>query len=353
MGSPDRMSVTPHSPRRVHSHGIRGAIHLRTDRWLHTFTSRKTRNEALWGVVLASPWIMGFFLFAAFPIGFSVVLSLSDWDPYEQLHTRTFVGLDNYVRAFTADPLMWKSLWNTFIYAAVVVPLGLTTSLILAMLLNQPVRGMRIFRALFYIPSVISGVATIILWFYIFDPVFGPLNSAIHVVNQGLAAIGTPESLLLPEPGWLSDPAWAKPALIIMALWSSGGAAMLIFLAGLQGVPRQLYEAAELDGAGRWRKFWNVTLPMLSPTIFFNLIMGSIGALQVFTQAYVIDGGLGGSDNSLMFYVLYLYKKAFEQLQFGYASALAWILFAIIFALTLLIIRSGTVWVYYEGEQRG
>jgi multiple sugar transport system permease protein len=326
---------------------------VRIERWQQTFRSRKARVEALWGVAFALPWLIGFFLFTAFPIAFSLVLSFCEWDPYERLHTRTFVGLDNYVEAFTSDPLMWKSLWNTCVYAVAVVPLGLALSLILALLLNQPMRGVRLFRALFYIPSVISGVATVFLWWYIFDPVFGPLNGAIRHINRALAGSGVLAFLQLPEPGWLVDPLWAKPALIIMALWASGGAAMLIFLAGLQGIPRQLYEAAELDGAGRWRRLWNVTLPMLSPSIFFNLIIAIIATLQVFMQSYVLDGGLGGTDNSLLFYVLHMYKKAFEQLRFGYASALAWILFTLIMALTLLIIRSSAVWVYYEGERRG
>jgi len=177
------------------------------------------------------------------------------------------------------------------------------------------------------------------------------VNSVLRRLNVWIDA--TPLAALnLPEPNWFNDPDWAIPSLIIMMLWATGGGAMIIFLAGLQGIPQHLYEAAELDGAGRWRQFLNVTLPMLTPTIFFNLIMGIIGALQVFMQAFVLVGQDGGFDNQLLFFVLYLYRKAFIDYEFGYAAALAWILFAIILAFTLLIIRSSALWVYYEGERQ-
>ena len=175
----------------------------------------------------------------------------------------------------------------------------------------------------------------------------------IGYVNQFLDWTRVLAFINLPQPGWLADPAWSKPALIIMALWGAGGAGMLIFLAGLQGVPTQLYEAADIDGAGRWRKFWNVTIPMLTPTIYFNFIMGLIGAFQVFMQAYVMTAGKGGENNSLLFFVLYLYQKAFVQYQMGYASALAWILFVLTLLMTLAVIKSSAFWVYYEGERKG
>lgn len=315
------------------------------------FTSQKRRREALWGILFASPWMCGFCLFLAFPIVFSMVLSFSQWDPYDPVAQRVFIGLDNYVRAFTQDPLVWVALSRTFTYAFVAVPVTLCCALGLAMLLNQGVRGIRVFRTIFYIPNVVGGVATAIMWLYIFNPVFGPLNGGLARLNRLLDM--TPLAFInLPEPQWLTDPNWAMPSLFIMMLWSTGGGAMIIFLAGLQGVPHHLYEAAELDGAGRWRKFWNVTLPMLSPTIFFNLIMGMIGALQVFMQAFVLLGREGGESNQLLFFVLYLYRKAFFDYEFGYAAALAWILFAIILTFTLLVIRSSALWVYYEGEQR-
>ncbi len=314
--------------------------------------SRKRRIEGLWGLLFASPWMLGFSLFLAFPIVFSLVLSFSAWDPYDPVTSRTFIGMDNYVRALTQDDLMWLSLKKTFLYALIAVPIQLCCSLGLAMLLNQKVRGIRLFRTLFYLPNVVGGVATALMWMYIFNPIYGPLNSVLRMFNWLLDQIPVLSYINLPEPQWINDPDWALPALFLMMLWATGGGAMIIFLAGLQGVPKHLYEAADLDGAGRWRKFWNVTLPMLSPTIFFNLIMSMVGALQIFMQAFVMVGRYGGEQNQLLFYVLYLYRKAFLDYEFGYAAALAWILFAIILGFTLLIVRSSAMWVYYEGEKR-
>jgi multiple sugar transport system permease protein len=197
-----------------------------------------------------------------------------------------------------------------------------------------------------------SGVATVIVWTYLFSPQFGAINGALRSANAFLRAEGL-AWLQLPVPGWITDPAWAKPALLLMMLWgAAGGGGMLIFLAGLQGIPTHLYEAAELEGAGRWRKFWNITLPMLSPTVYFNFVIGIIGAMQIFMQVYVLTGGLGDRTQSLLFYVFYLYKKAFIEYEMGYASALAWILFLVILALTMAVIRSSPHWVYYEAENR-
>jgi len=322
--------------------------------WRH----RMRRQEALEGLLFAAPWLMGLVLFQAFPIVFSIVLSFCEWDPYEPIRMMNFIGLDNFRRAFSqdpvvGDPLVLKALYNTFYYAFFAVPLGICTSLGLALLLNQKVRGITIFRTTFYLPSIVAGVATVILWMYIFNPTFGPLNAAIRGINHLLDRTVVLAFINLPEPKWLSDPAFSKPALIIMSLWGAGGAGMLIFLAGLQGVPEQLYEVAELDGAGRLRQFWNITLPMLTPTIYFNLIMGIIGALKVFMQAYIMTEGKGGVEKSLLFYVLHLFNKAFVEYEMGYASALAWILFLIILAFILMVIRSSALWVYYEGERKG
>lgn len=318
---------------------------------IHMLRGRSARSEALHGILFASPWLLGFCIFTAFPIGWSILLSLSDWDPYDPVVHRTFVGLANYKDVLTSDPLVLKALLNTFTYALMVVPLGMSVSLGLAILLNQKVRGISFFRTAFYVPSVVGGVATTILWTYILNPVFGPLNNGLHAINVLLDKSIVLSFIRLPEPLWLFDPAWTKPSLVLMAMWGAGGAGMLIFLAGLQGVPGHLYEVADLDGAGKLRKFWNITLPMLSPTIYFNLVMGLIGSLQVFMQAYVIDGGKGGMDNSLLFYVLYIYRKAFVEYEMGYAAAMAWVLFTIILCLTLLVIKSSAIWVYYEGEK--
>jgi multiple sugar transport system permease protein len=321
------------------------------------FRGKRARLDAIEGILFASPWLIGLCVFTAFPILFSIILSFSEWDPYEPLDKMRFIGLDNYLRAFsqdevTGDPLVLTALYNTFYYAIVAVPLGLCASLGLALLLNQKFRGITIFRTTFYLPSIVSGVATVVLWTYIFNPAFGPLNAFLRSVNNFFDWTGFLSFIQLPEPKWLGDPRWAKPAMILMSLWGAGGAGMLIFLAGLQGVPDQLYEVAELDGAGHWRKFRNITLPMLTPTIYFNLIMGIIGALKVFMQAFIMTDGKGGVEKSLLFYVLHLYNKAFIEYEMGYASALAWILFVIILALTLLVIRSSAMWVYYEGEQK-
>ena len=336
---------------------VRRGFRTHLDDAKEMWRSRRGRSEAFEGVLFASPWLIGVILFQAFPIFFSIVLSFCEWDPYTPISQMNFIGLGNFARAFSqnevnGDPLVLTALYNTFYYAFFAVPLGITTSLILALLLNQKVRGITIFRTTFYLPSIVAGVATVILWMYIFNPNFGPLNAALRGLNRFFDATVVLAWIDLPIPKWLQSPQWSKPAMIIMSLWGAGGAGMLIFLAGLQGVPDQLYEVAELDGAGRLRKFWNITLPMLTPTIYFNLVMGIIGALKIFMQAFIMTDGRGGVEKSLLFYVLHLYVKAFVEFEMGYASALAWILFIIILIFTLLVIRSSAVWVYYEGEKK-
>lgn len=336
---------------------VRRRLHAQLEEIRCMVRSRKARTEGIEGILFASPWLVGLFVFTAFPILFSIVLSVSEWNPYEPLSKLRFVGLDNFTRAFSqdevfGDPLMLKSLYNTFYFAIFSVPLTLCVSLGLALLLNQKIRGITVFRTTFYLPSIVSGVATVILWYYIFNPAFGPLNAFLHALNHFFDQTRVLAFIDLPEPNWLLEARWSKPALIIMAMWGAGGAGMLVFLAGLQGVPDQLYEVAELDGAGRLQKFLNITLPMLTPTIYFNLIMGIIGSMKVFMSAYVLTNGTGGADKSLLFYVLHLYTKAFVDQEMGYASALAWILFVIILMLTLLVIRSSTAWVYYESEEK-
>jgi multiple sugar transport system permease protein len=295
--------------------------------------TRQAKREAWEGIAFASPWLLGFVLFTAGPMVASFLLSFTRWNGITPVHDLRWTGGDNYVRLLYHDPSFAKAFRNTAFYALVSVPLGLGGALCMALLLNQRVRGMSIFRTIFYLPSVVSGVATSMLWLWLFNPSFGGVNWVLHLLR-------------LPEPGWLTDESTAIWVFILMSVWGLGNT-MLITLAGLQEVPEHLYEAASLDGAGSLTRFRHVTLPMLSPTLFFNLVMGIIGSFQVFTSAYVMTGG--GPNEATLFYVLYLYQKAFEQFQMGYASAMAWVLFAIVLALTLLVIRSSKSWVYYEG----
>ncbi|HOM80993.1 MAG TPA: sugar ABC transporter permease, partial [Armatimonadota bacterium] len=253
---------------------------------------------------------------------------------YDVLHPVAWAGLDNY-RALPRDPLFWKSLGNT-LFMVLGVPLGMAVSLGVAMLLNARVKGMAFYRTIYYLPAIVPAVASSILWIWVLNPQFGLVNVAL----QRLFGITGPQ--------WLQSELWSKPSILLMGLWGAG-AGMIIWLAGLKGIPETLYEAAEIDGAGGWAAFRHVTIPMLSPYIFFNLIMGVIGTFQIFTQAYIMTGG--GPVDSTLFYVYYLFNNAFRYFKMGYASALAWILFVIILALTLLQLRLGKRWVYYEGEK--
>ena len=305
-----------------------------------------TFRKSLPGYVFALPWLIGFFGWTLFPLIASILLSFVKWDgiAIRNIH---WVGVANYAQIFGEDRLFRIALWNTAYYSLIAVPLGLVVSLFLALLLNQPHRGISIFRTIFYLPHVVAGVATIVMWQWVFNPDFGLLNAALRGVYGLLATLGVEGARHWSTPNWLYSETWSKPSLILMSLWGAGGA-MLIFLAALQNVPYDLYEAVRIDGGGRWAQFWHVTMPHISPALFFNLVMGIIGSFQVFTQAYLLTGG--GPRNSTLFYVLYLYNKAFQDFEMGYASALAWILFLIILVLTLLVIRSSRLWVYYEGE---
>lgn len=299
------------------------------------------------GYAFASPWLIGFLGLTLFPMIASLLLSFTKWNGID-ISNIQWGGLVNYSRALT-DENVGIAIWNTFYYSFIAVPLGLICSLLLAVLLNQKLRGINFFRTVFYMPHVLSGIATIMMWMWIFNSDFGLLNTFLRGFGDLLVRIGITESTPDP-PQWLADPKWSKPSLIIMSLWGSGGA-MLIFLAALQNVPDQLYESARIDGANRFQQFRYVTIPYISPAILFNLIIGIIGSLQVFNQAYIISGGRGGPARSLLFFVLYLYSKAFQDFEMGYASALAWVLFVIILVFTLAIIKSSAIWVYYEGER--
>lgn len=293
--------------------------------------SRIARKEAIEGFVCIAPWIFGFVVFTVGPVIFSFIMSLSKWD---MITPPKFVGFSNYAAILVDDFRFRQSLKVTAIYAGTAVPLGLVFSLALAMLLNLNVKGMRAFRSIFYIPAILPGVAVAMVWLMVFRYQGGIFNSLLGLLH-------------IAPVKWLTSTEMALPSFVIMSLWGVGGG-MIIYLAGLQSVPTQLYEAAEIDGAGSWAKFRTVTLPMISPTIFFNLIMGIIGSFQVFTSSFIMTQG--GPAYATLFYVLYLYQKAFKYLQMGYACALAWILFGVILLLTLIVFKSSAGWVYYEAE---
>lgn len=294
--------------------------------------SALARREAITFYILIMPWFLGFVLFLAYPMLRSLYLSFTS---YNLLSPPEWIGLRNYERIFS-DADFWQSLRVTLFYALGSVPGGTIIALSLAMVLSQKLRGVNVWRTIFFIPSILSSIAVAVLWLFIFRPEGGLLNLILGVFGiQG--------------PDWLSSEQWALPALIIMSWWSVGGQ-IVIYLAGLKGIPESFYEAAEIDGANDLAKFRFVTLPMLSPTIFFNVVLATISALQIFDAGYVLTRG--GPNNATLFYVLNLFNRAFQMAQMGYASALAWILFIIIMAITLLVIRSSTAWVYYETEVR-
>ncbi|WP_372633060.1 carbohydrate ABC transporter permease [Cohnella sp.] len=287
------------------------------------------RMERKWGIIFALPPILGLLIFTLYPVTASFFYSLTDWSIGSDW---TMIGFDNYKTVFTDDPLFNKALYATTYYALGSVPIGLAVAFAVAMLLNQKVKGLSIFRTIFYLPTIVPSIANTILWLWIFNPDFGLLNS-------GLKAVG------LPTSQWVYAEETAIPSLIMMSTWGVGNT-ILIFLAGLQGVPGHLYEAVEVDGGNRWHKFWNITIPCMTPTIFFNLIMALIGTFQAFNQAYVMTEG--GPNNSTLFYVYYLYRKAFTESKIGYASALAWVLFLIIMLLTFIVFKTSNRWVHYE-----
>ena len=261
----------------------------------------------------------------------SIYYSLTE---YPLIRPPTWVGFENYRVMFQEDKFFYNSLRVTTIYAAVGVPLNLVFGFLLALLLNQKIRFIALWRTVYFLPSVVSGVAVALLWRWIYNSDFGLANWLLSLLN-------------IDGPSWLLSPVWALPALIIMSLWSVGGS-MVIFIAGLQGVPQSLYEAADMDGANAVRRFWHVTVPMVSPVILFNLIIGLIAALQTFTQAFIMTAG--GPRQATHFFMLHLYNNAFQWLKMGYASALAWVLFAYILIATLFVIRSSSMWVFYAGE---
>jgi multiple sugar transport system permease protein len=305
-------------------------------------------RDNLTGYAFISPWIVGFVFLMGGPILFSLYLAFTEWNGIGGLDAIRWVGLDNF-KQMSSDARFAKSVYNTFVYTASSVPITMTGSILIALLMNQKLKSIAFFRTIFYLPSVTAGVASAFLWFYIFQPQYGLLNYSIeHISNFLNFLFGSIVPIHFNGPEWLVSPNWVKTAYVIMSLWGIGGG-MIIYLAGLQGIPEQLYEAADIDGASRFQQFLNVTLPMLSPVIFFNLILSVVGSFQVFTQAYLLSGGTGSPADAALFFVLYIYQTGFNFNHFGYASALAWVLFLIILIATLIQFKfSG--WVYYEGE---
>ncbi|MBP8638177.1 MAG: sugar ABC transporter permease [Dictyoglomi bacterium] len=299
---------------------------------MKTRMSPMAKREERYFYLCISPWIAGFLIFTAGPIVASLFFSFCN---YDVVTPPNWVGIQNYKRLIS-DPLFWQSLKVTSYFSLASVPLGIALSLIIAILLNQNIKGLTWFRTIYYMPSVISGVAVALLWMWIFNPEFGVLNFLLWKLFH------------IQGPAWLMSEEWVIPALIIMSLWGIGGD-IVIYLAGLQGIPTELYEAAEIDGANSFNKFLNITIPMMSPVLLFTLIMGIINSFQVFTQAYVMTRG--GPHYASLFYVLYIYQNAFQFFSMGYASALSWILFLIILALTFLIFKSSPLWVYYESTR--
>lgn len=304
--------------------------------------SKLDRSRARTGFLFALPWIIGFLIFSLYPICISLYYSMTDFNIFQ---TPKWVGLNNYTALF-ADEKFYKSLWNTFYMVLIATPVSLIAALLLAVLLNQKIKGLPVFRTMFYLPSIVPTVASSLLWLWILNPQSG-------LINVGLKALG------LPQPNWLMDPNCTKPALIIMGVWGVGSS-MIIFLASLQDVPRSHYEAAQIDGANAIHQFFSITLPAISPVIFFQLIMSIINYFQYFTQAYLMINGSsggsglnavsGGAENSLLFYSLYLFHNAFGYFKMGKASAMAWILFVIVVAVTAIIFKTQDRWVSYGDE---
>lgn len=294
--------------------------------------SKVERRNQLMGMLFISPWLIGFLLFALFPLVASLYYSMTNYDFIRQPQ---FIGLTNYVRLFTIDPDFWTVMYNTLYYVGFGVPLGVAVAFLIANLLNSNIKGRTLFRSVIYIPSIVPAVCTAMVWLFILNVQFGAINGILKTL--GMSTIP-----------FLSSPALAKPSLILIYVWAQG-TAVVIFLAALQDVPRSLYDAALVDGANAWARFWNVTVPMCTPVILFNFIMGIIVAFQDFTLPFVLTGG--GPMKSTEFYVVSLYRNAFVQFSIGKASAMAWILFLIILLFSVILFRSSARWVYYGGEK--
>lgn len=285
------------------------------------------------GILFALPWIIGLLVFFAYPLFSSMYYSFTN---YNIISEAKWIGLENYVTLFN-DELFWTGMKNTLFYALMQVPLSILVGVTLAILLNLPIYAQGLYRTIFFLPSLLPLIATTILWQWLLNPQFG-------LVNAFLAKIG------IDGPGWLGDTTWSKPSLVIMTLWVLGNA-ILIYLAGLQDISKDYYEAADIDGANWFHKAIHITLPLLTPVIFFNMIMGVIQALQEFTLPYALTYGTGSPAESLLFYSMYLYNNAFLYMKMGYASAMAWILFVVVMIITVILLKSSGKWVFYQGDE--
>jgi multiple sugar transport system permease protein len=302
---------------------------------LAVLRSAKVRREMAWGLLFILPWILGFVAFHVYPTAASFYYSLTT---KALVKPPEWIGLDNYIMLFTRDKLFLKAIANTAYMVLVAVPIGIVIAFVTALLLNMKVRGVSIYRTIYYLPTVVPPVAGTLLWLWLLNPQHGILNHLLGYVG-------------LRSPAWFADPNWSKPALILMGLWGVGGS-MVLYLAALQGVPQELYEAATLDGANWLRRTFRITIPLVSPVTLFILITSVIGVFQIFTQAYIVGGTGSGADGapreSLLFYAIYIYRQGFVYLKMGYASAMAWILFLIILIITMILLRSSTYWTHYE-----
>lgn len=319
--SPPRQSKIFHQPRGVF--GMNATIDKKRK------PSQMRRQQAIYGYLFALPWLIGLFVFTLYPILSSLYYSFTN---YNFSQTTKWVGFNNYIVLFSRDYLIPISAWNTLYFAIFSVPLNTCIGILIAVMMNQKIKGIRLLRTIYYLPNVVSIVAVSMLWFFLFQGQNGIINALLSMLG-------------IKGPNWLSDPAFAKPALILMNCWNAGGP-MVIYLAGLQGIPRSYYEAADVDGASSVRKFFSITLPLLSPSILYNMIIGIIGALQTFSTALVMTDG--GPVYATTFYVLALYRRAFEDMRMGYASAMAWILMIVTLTLCLIVFHVGGKKVYYE-----
>lgn len=292
------------------------------------------QREALQGFAFISPWFIGFLIFTAGPLLASLFLSFTQWGFVDE---PKFIGLQNYQKMFS-DPVFWIALRVTATFTAMSVPLVILVALSVALLMTRKLPGMYIFRTLYYLPAVVGGVPMALIWMWVFQPDYGILNRMLHLAG-------------LPGPNWLGSPQSAMIAIVMVSAWNFG-LPMVVFIAGLQNIPPVLYEAASLDGANAWRRLRHVTLPMLSPTIFFILVNQIIVSFQVFDVVYVITNGNGSPLRSTLTYLLYFFQNAFQRFNMGYASALVWMLFLIIMGFTLLIFKSSSLWVFYESEAK-